>query len=218
MSINHPYISGHGNISEIIQKLRKQFPATITSDTIKKFRIAPNNESYLINALQFIGVIDAEGKKNSEKAKVFSQHDDEKFHEEFSEIIKSAYYQLFDLHGDNAWTLEDADLISFFRQTDNTSDTTGKRQANAFKTFSSLCGKIEIPIIKKNNAKTNNNKPTKLSAKSPDTKKTSKQIEPKSPFDQLGMSIKIDVNLPSDATKETYDNIFKSIREHLING
>jgi hypothetical protein len=41
--------------------LRKNFPAAITSDTVKKLGVAPNNESYVINALQLIGVIDEEG-------------------------------------------------------------------------------------------------------------------------------------------------------------
>ena len=37
-------------------------------------------------------------------------------------------------------------------------------------------------------------------------------------LEHLGMSIKIEVNLPSNASKETYDYIFRSIRENLIDG
>lgn len=60
---SHPYISGAGNIAQMIGFLRKNFPATVTSDTVKKLQIASNNESYVINALQFIGLMDEEGKR-----------------------------------------------------------------------------------------------------------------------------------------------------------
>ena len=32
----------------------------------------------------------------------------------------------------------------------------------------------------------------------------------------FGLSVRIEINLPANATKETYDNIFKSIKENLI--
>ncbi len=55
---SHPYISGAGNITQMIGFLRKNFPPTVNSDTVRKLGIAPKNESYVINALQFIGVIE----------------------------------------------------------------------------------------------------------------------------------------------------------------
>lgn len=60
---SHPYISGPGNVSQMIGYLRKNFPATVNADTVKKFALASNNESYVINALQFVGVIDEAGKR-----------------------------------------------------------------------------------------------------------------------------------------------------------
>jgi hypothetical protein len=55
---SHPYISGAGNITQMIGFLRKNFPATVTSDTVKKLGLASKNESYVINVLQFLGLID----------------------------------------------------------------------------------------------------------------------------------------------------------------
>ena len=43
MASLHPYISGAGNITAIVNQLRKNFPATVTSETVKKFGIASNN-------------------------------------------------------------------------------------------------------------------------------------------------------------------------------
>ncbi len=87
----HPYISGAGNIAQMVLQLRKAFPPAISSETVKKLGLAPNNESYVINTLHFIGVIDAEGKKTEEAGKVFSKHRDDEFAESFSQLIKSAY-------------------------------------------------------------------------------------------------------------------------------
>lgn len=47
---SHPYISGPNNITQMIGYLRKNFPAVVTSETVKKFQLASNNESYVINA------------------------------------------------------------------------------------------------------------------------------------------------------------------------
>lgn len=55
----------------MVAYLRKNFPATVTSETVKKFGLAPQNESYIINALQFIGIIDQEGKRTEEGHNIF---------------------------------------------------------------------------------------------------------------------------------------------------
>ena len=68
---SHPYISGAGSVEQMIGYLRKNFPPIVTSETVKKFSLAPNNESYVINALQFIGVIDEEGKRTKKGHDVF---------------------------------------------------------------------------------------------------------------------------------------------------
>ncbi|MEC9369661.1 MAG: DUF5343 domain-containing protein [Pseudomonadota bacterium] len=90
MATSHPYISGAGNIASMINHLRSSFPPTVTSDTVKKLGLAPNNESYVINALQFIGVIDEEGKKTAKATSVFSSHKDEEFSHEFEGLVKAA--------------------------------------------------------------------------------------------------------------------------------
>lgn len=71
MPTSHPYISGTGNIAKMVSILRNSFPATVTSDTVKKYDIAPNNESYVINALQFVGVLDEENKKLKKRLALF---------------------------------------------------------------------------------------------------------------------------------------------------
>ena len=77
MATTHPYISGAGNITQMINQLRKSFPTTVNSDTVKKLGLAPNNESYVISVLQYINLINEQGKKTSAASEVFSKHKDE---------------------------------------------------------------------------------------------------------------------------------------------
>lgn len=222
----HPYISGPGNISQIVSHLRKSFPVVISSDTVKKLGIAPNNESYVINALQFLGVIDSEGKKTPAAGKVFSHHKDEEFSKQFAPLVEKAYSSLFDLHGDNAWKLGTDELITFFRQTDQTSAVIGGRQAGTFKVLAGLSGHGELPEPKARKPG-NSSKSAKAEKKSQPVKETKvNQKTPVNPaahqYDKtnnaIGLTVRVEINLPADGTKETYDNIFKSIKENLLGG
>lgn len=222
----HPYISGTGNISQMVAQLRKSFPSAISSETVKKLGLAPNNESYVINVLQFVGVIDAEGKKTTEAAKVFSHHKDEDFSKQFAALVQKAYASLFELHGNDAWNLDSDELITFFRQSDQTSATIGGRQAGTFKVLAGLSGHGDIPEPK-------SKKSMKTVVTSKATKAKEKKIQllaqpsvhpvagvnPKNTESTgFGLTVRVEINLPADGTKETYDNIFKSIKENLLGG
>ncbi|MGP9800926.1 DUF5343 domain-containing protein [Rheinheimera sp. NSM] len=227
MADSHPYISGPGNIAQMILQLRNSFPMSVTSDTVKRLGLASNNESYVINALQFVGVIDSDGKRTNEAADVFSHHKDEEFSSSFKELVSKAYSDLFDLHGEKAWTLDEDSLITFFRRADQTSVTIGKRQAGTFKIFSALSGYGELPTPRGAKPKVNSDAPKKTTkrdvpkkqepAKSDNSLFLSERSGNKGANRDFGLSVRIEINLPADGSKETYDNIFKSIRENLLN-
>jgi hypothetical protein len=220
---SHPYISGAGNITQMIGYLRKNFPGIVTSDTVKKFSIAPNNESYVINALQFIGVIDEEGKRTDKGRDIFVLADD-KFPEAFKGLIREAYRDLFELRGDDAWTLSKGDLVSYFRTTDKTSEAIGGRQAGVFQAFRELAGcenekASSNSTPKSKTVKSRTTLPKK--AKSTEVRETqdiSKDMAKKSEGHRgMAMTVRIEINLPANGSQETYDAIFKSIRANLIN-
>lgn len=219
----HPYISGAGNVSQMILQLRKSFPGTVTAETVKKLGLAPNNESYVINTLQFIGLIDSEGKKSDVASQVFSKHKDEDFAKAFEEVVKKAYTALFELYGEHSWSLSQEDLITFFRQSDQTSDAIGRRQANTFKVLAALSGHGETPTPKAPKSKGANATSKAKGAKGA-AKESTKPEHPKPPAGafpdskDFGLTVRIEINLPADGTKETYNSIFKSIRENLLNG
>ncbi len=59
-------------------------------------------------------------------------------------MVADAYKELFALHGNSAWELDQDRLISFFRANDQTSADLGRRQANTFQTLASIAGHLEI--------------------------------------------------------------------------
>lgn len=219
---SHPYISGPGNIAQMIAFLRKNFPATVTSETVKKFGLASNNESYVINALQFLGLIDEEGKRTTEGHDILVLPDD-KFPEAFEGLVKKAYSDLFEIRGEDMWTMTKSELTGYFRTTDKTSEVIGGRQAGVFHVFRSLAGHeiVEDKAAPKSPPKARN---SRAKASYPQVKVKSAAADDANDKTGLGSSegrkdialtVRIEINLPSNGSKETYDNIFKSIRANL---
>ncbi|WP_332736528.1 DUF5343 domain-containing protein [Flavihumibacter sp.] len=223
----HPYMGSKGPIIQLFTQLRNSFPATLDATTLKKLAIGPNSEGVLLNVLRFVSIIDENGKKTASATKIFTLHDDHAFQKALSESVKVGYSELFDLHGDKAWNLDSNALITFFRQHDQTSAITGKRQAVTFEALASLCGHNEMPEPK---VKSTSKSAAKTKASTADAKpQASKIIEIEKPpvvaesaagtrGNNVGLTVRIEVNLPSDGDQETYDRIFKSIRENLLNG
>jgi Family of unknown function (DUF5343) len=211
----------------MVTQLRKSFPSTISSETVKKLGLAPNNESYVISVLQFVGVIDSEGKRTPEAAKAFSHHKDEDFAEHFGALVQKAYSSLFDLHGNNAWNLNNSELITYFRHSDQTSATIGGRQAATFRVLAGLSGHGDVPEPKSKQSTKAIAAPK--AAKANAAKKVQPLAQPSSHQSAgarrnhnegtgFGLTVRVEINLPADGTKETYDNIFKSIKENLLGG
>lgn len=210
----------------MIGYLRKNFPATVTSETVKKYGLASNNESYVINALQFIGLIDEDGKRTEVGQEVLATHDEAEFRTKFSDLIMKAYADLFDLYADEAWTLPKPKLIGYFRQADKTSDVIGTRQAAVFQALRSIGGH-EVLAESKAPVAAGAKKPKAVTTKVPKAPKAKADEAPvvaAQPSSTTGeaptkpdmtLTVRIEINLPAEGTRETYDAIFKSIKANL---
>jgi hypothetical protein len=215
----HPYASP-GAVTAAVSHFKKSFPANISADTLRKLGIAPKNESYVINTLRFLGVIDAEGNKTGKSTTAFNLHDPAAFQKSFGEMVKAAYTELFSLHGDAAWELDLDSLISFFRNSDQTTDIVGRRQASTFQALAGLAGHGETPAAQKPST---NQKEVKQKSAKPKTdrpaSKATDEVPPNGNSQQrdVGLTVRIEVNLPPAGDQETYDRIFRSIRENLLN-
>ena len=181
------------------------------------------NESYLINILRFIGVVDEAGRKTEQASKVFNLHDDAQFKEGFATLVRQAYQGLFEDYGDAAWQLDSHGLITYFRQADESSSIVGTRQANTFRGLAAIAGFDTLSSEKSNTSskpRTPRVKDQKKAQPDPELsdlkmKAIAIQTDTAVPF---GLSVRVEVNLPSDADQETYDKIFQSIRKNLIDG
>jgi hypothetical protein len=217
----HPYASP-GAITGAVNHFRKTFPATVNAATLRKLGIAPQNESYVINTLRYIGAIDEEGNKTTNATTVFNQHEPAAFQQAFGDMVKEAYRELFELHGDASWELSFDKLIGFFRNADQTSDVVGRRQASTFQALAALAGHGEVPAppkAKPSAAKPKGDKPAKPAKQQPEVNLgTGAQSGNGTPQQRdVGLTVRIEVNLPPAADQETYDRIFRSIRENLLN-
>lgn len=221
MADKHPYTGVTNSIVQAVNHLRKTLPPQINADTLKKLGIAPNNESLLINIFKFLKIIDSDGNKTEEATVIFTKHNDDDFKEHFSNTVEKAYSELFSLHGDGAWTLSLDDLISYFRGTDQTSEIVGKRQASTFQTLAALGGHGEPPTVKATTAGKRENKKKAPKAKAPTPQKSPPATGTGTPLtnneNNFGLTLRIEINLPVASDQKTYDMIFKSIRENLIN-
>lgn len=222
---NHPYISGAGNITQMVGFLRKNFPATVNADTVRKLSLASKNESYVINVLQFLRLIDEEGKRTDVGHQVMTTHNEDDFKKAFADLVSAAYQDLFSLRGDDAWTMNRDELIGYFRSADKTSDVIGSRQAGVFIALRELCGYETSPSTGNSKPKTASTtggrkaaKKQPAAAQKPVVTTTGEGEQPslKGRGDNIALTVRIEINLPAEGSKETYDAIFKSIKANLF--
>jgi hypothetical protein len=229
MAGKHPYVSGNGVLTQVLDHLRKSFPATLNADVLKKLGFAPKNESYIINTLRFLDLIKEDGSRTPEAQKVFVIHEDEAFQAAFSEMVKDAYSDLFSLHGDGAWDLDQHKLITFFRQTDQSSALVGGRQAGTFRALGAYAGKVDASSTSSQTVRpaakpTIRKKSTKKSTLADAAGSVGAAADAKSDRHSLavggnvGLTVRVEINLPATGDQGTYDKIFRSIRENLLNG
>lgn len=231
---NYPYTSGQGALVAAFTQLRKNFPSKVDSAYLKRFNIAPANESYIISIVRFLDLIDDEGTKVENNTGFFFGSE-EAFQQGLEGAIRAAYAPLFDEMGDDAFTTQKSTIAHWFRQSDRSSELVGNRQASTFQTLAALAGQGEVPTraTTAKKAATNGTAPAKkIAAKR--TTRPSKAAEGRVEDNVgshgggdesvvitkngqgVGLTVRIEVNLPPGGDADTYDAIFASIKKHLM--
>jgi hypothetical protein len=233
---NYPYISGQAALVATFAQLRKGFPPKVDAGYLQRFNTAPANESYVISILRFLGLIDEEGNRVEANTSYF-YGSDESFKSGLEGTLRSAFSQVFDEMGDGALDAERSDLTHWFRAADKTSELGGQRQASTFETLAALAGHGELPTTRGNAAKKTAALGGGATKKAPAKKTASKDREDvrSHPGDRgagagdggrrngdvherqdVGLTFRIEVNLPPGGDADTYDAIFASIKKHLM--
>lgn len=222
MKYKHPYSpGGPGAITKLVEKLKSNLPSKLDSSVLKKLGVAPNNESYLISIWRFLDLLEDDGSASASATDVFHKSGSA-FEDAFAAIVRSAYSDLFEIHGDAAWTLDRDSLIAFFREADKSSQTVGEKQASTFATLATCAGKEPAQAaVTQAKSRSGGRKSTVSNprARKQDQPKPGTAADSRSlamPTNELGLTIRIEVNLPSGADAETYDSIFKSIRANFM--
>lgn len=230
MATNYPYVSSQGAVVKAFEQFRKSFPPALSAEVLQKFSIAPANESYVITLFKFLELIDPDGNKVDSNTDFFFGGDPQ-FQQGLEKRILTTYKALFDDHGPSAWDESRETLTTWFRVTDKSSDLVGGRQASTFMTLAGLAGHGEAPKATPNASGSTPGAAKKTPAKKAPAKKapTGGSIAqtthlPPNPaaVDQpngdssVGLTVRIEVNLPAGATASEYDSMFASIRKHLI--
>lgn len=221
---NYPYISGQAALVQTFTQLRKGFPGKVDAGYLQRFNIAPANESYVISILRFLGLIDEDGTRVQDKTGYFFGNDDS-FKSGLEDTLRTAYSQVFDEMGDGVLDASKDDLTHWFRASDKTSSVVGQRQASTFQTLAALAGHGDLPAARSVAAKKTASPPADAAAK----KTTARKPTRKSPVEEpsgddgggknrqdVGLTVRIEVNLPPGGDADTYDLIFASIKKHLM--
>lgn len=224
----YPYTSGQGAVLQTFAQLRKGFPPKVDAGYLRRFGIAPANESYIISILRFLDLIDEDGGSRDTNTEFFFGGD-EVFKPGLEKRLRDAYSQLFDEMGNDALTAEKDALTNWFRAADKTSALVGQRQASTFQTLVALAGHGDIPASRTasraKNSEPSARKPSRKTrtASSADIEKAPSAPPSKNVADSnvaiasdVGLTVRIEVNLPSGGDTSTYDAIFASIKKHLM--
>ena len=229
---NYPYSSVQPSVVQTFSQLRKGFPGKVDASYLKRFNIAPANESYVISILRFLGLIDEEGNRVGDKTDYFFGNDDDAFKSGLEGTLRSAYAQVFEEMGDEALDASRGELTHWFRASDKTSDVVGQRQAATFQTLAALAGHGDPPASRAGAAKKASAASVGSVAKKTAVKTTAgKKAAPKEQVEKpgkddgegsvrntqdVGLTVRIEVNLPPGGDAATYDAIFASIKKHLM--
>lgn len=225
MGTTYPNISTQGALIKTFEHFRKSFPASVDSQTLKRLGLAPGNESYVINIFRFLGLVQDDGRRD-EAASAFFFGSDSDFAKGMEAATRRAYATLFEEYGADAWDVDRERLATWFRTTDKTTELIGGRQAQTFLTLSALGGHGEVPKAGSSTpasvprATTRNKTEKKADTSKVDRKPSKEQPSPREvqvqPAPGVGLTVRIEVNLPANGTPEAYDAIFASIRKNLI--
>ncbi len=222
--MSHPYVPSGGILQSAVSQFRQAFPSKIDSDTLKKLAIASGNENGVINVLKYVGAVDEENKRTQQGQDLFSLHDDDEFGNKLAEMVEAAYSDLFELRSEGVWNANQDDLISFFRRSDGSSAVVGKRQAITFQTLASLSGKRKEEILARG-PRGPNKASKKSEVKEPGAKqksqspsKAAEKVLVQRGGSDVALTVRVEVNLPANASKDAYDHIFASIKKNLIDG
>ena len=194
--------------NQIRSRLRQAVPRVVDESYIRT--ITGRAESYALNVVQnlrAIGLINDEGKPTDLAAKL---RNDNRYSEACKEIIQSVYPPELTQHGYTS--SQRREIHEWFLVSAGLSESTARKKAAFYRILVSEIDPNELLGSYEDD----------LEEKLQDEAESKKVVKPKKVAldpnqKHITLTVRMEINLPSGADAETYDNIFKSIKENLLN-
>jgi len=190
-----------------VQALRSNFPAQLSSETLKKLGIAPRNECATLSIIRNLGFIDDTGRRTAQAAALFQMTSESAFQAGLAAHLMSHYRDLFEIRGEHAWSLPTSDLATYFAQADGTSAKVSRLQARTFQVLAETAGRLS------GDAPRNNTEPYTPPPGEPAPVPANEAL---TLTRTGGVHVHIHITLPADANPCAQQELLQNIRETLI--
>lgn len=187
---------------QVRDKFKQVIPKTVNESYIRT--ITGRAESYSRNVVQNLKVIKLINNSGEPTERARKLRNDAQYAEVCKEIIRDVYPEELIQHGYSASQLRE--IQDWFLLTYGLSENTARKKAAFYRVLLSEIDHnellesedVETPVLDGSEKKVD------TTIQEPNQK-------------NLVLTVRMEVNLPAGGDQETYDNIFKSIKENLLN-
>jgi hypothetical protein len=201
----YPYVPSPDKIGALFKKIDGMgIPQKFTNKTLKSIGFTSSNDQRLLGLLKFIGIIDQSGVPTP----LWSEYRRSP-RTALARAIRAAYSDLFS-HFPDAYQRDAEALRTYFAATSSLGAVAVGQMVSTFKAICQLGDFVGLDDagIEENGAELENQKAPPLGAR--------KKIVSPNGGSELMVNINIQLQLPADATAETYDRFFEAMRKHLL--
>lgn len=205
MALSNAYVLPTNRIADILERIRDgQAPERFTHQLLKDWGFSSTNDRAFIGLLKTLGFLTPDGKP-TQRYNDYRDHSRSK--EILGEALREAYGDIF-LIKERPGPADRGAIIGKFKSFHNVSDHVAGLMTKTFLGLlhhADLGGRSPTPT---------------LASKQPDPADRPDEARQGAPLQNgvAGLHYNIQIHLPATKDVEVYNAIFKSLREHLVNG
>lgn len=201
----YPYVPSPDKIGTIFKKIDGMgIPQKFTNKTLKSIGFTSSNDQRLLGVLKFIGMIDQSGAPTP----LWNEYRRSP-RPALAKAARAAYSDLF-VHFPDAYQRDAEALRTYFAATSSLGAVAVGQMVSTFKAICQLGDfSISDDAVEEKDANLGNGKAAPSAGVRKSTATTTGASE-------LAVNINIQLQLPADATAETYDRFFEAMRRHLL--
>ena len=206
MPANLPYVPTPGSVKSVLDKIKSAAtPDRVTGDFVQtKLQIKGGTGSSLPPFLKKIGLVNSDCTPSGLYHKF---RNSQSSGSAIAEAMRIGYRELFDVN-EYCFDLNDAELSSLICQVSGAAadSSVAGLTVSAFKILKTYADFDAKP------------KPSEITTEAPGPSSLPYQLSPVDRKLGLNLSYTINLNLPATADQAVFNAIFRSLREHLLNG